>query len=231
MFMGHRVASEHLVSCLCITRNRVRMLRRAISCFLNQAYKTRELVVVYEADDPATHDYLATLDEPAIRPFKVAASPKLSLGALRNLSLQISRGHYVAQWDDDDWHGPTRLAEQIEAIRQSGKQGCVLLRWVMYDTVTKTACLSARGAWEGSIVAESSAMPLYPDLRKGEDTVAIRQMISETKLVGIDRPQLYIYTYHGANTWERSHWEKNLLPFSRILTQQDQERVKSLLLE
>lgn len=80
-------------------------------------------------------------------------------------------------------------------------------------------------------MAESSAMPRYPDLRKGEDTVAIHQMISETKLVGIDRPQLYIYTYHGANTWERSHWEKNLSPFSRILTQQDQERVRSLLLE
>lgn len=128
MFMGHRVASEQLVSCLCVTRNRVRMLRRALSCFLKQTYKTRELVVVYEADDPATHDCLVALDEPSIRPFKMATSPKLSLGALRNLSLQISRGHYVAQWDDDDWHGPTRLAEQIEAIRQSGKQGCVLLR-------------------------------------------------------------------------------------------------------
>ena len=207
------------------------MLRRAISCFLNQTYRNRELVIVYDADDQATNDYLVTLGETSIRPFKVEASPRPSLGALRNVSIQVSRGQYVTQWDDDDWHGPTRLAEQIGALQQSGKQGCVLSRWILYDAVTKTAFLSGNRAWEGSILAMRSAMPRYPDLSKGEDTVAIRQMISENKLVGLDRPLLYIYIYHGTNTWERSHWEQNLLRYSQILSQDDQERVRHLLLE
>lgn len=222
-------ANERLVSCVCVTRNRVGMLRRAISCFLNQSYPARELVIVYEADDPATRDCLAALNQPAIRPLEVATSPKLSLGALRNLSIQFSRGHYVAQWDDDDWYGPTRLAEQIGAIRQSGRVGCVLSRWLMYDVLTRTAYLSGRRAWEGSIVAERGAIPAYPDLAKGEDTVVIEQMIAENKLVALDRPQDYVYTVHGTNTWERSHWERNLLPYSQPLTPEDQDRVRSLL--
>jgi glycosyltransferase involved in cell wall biosynthesis len=224
------VSDERLVSCLCVTRNRVPMLRRAISCFLNQTYQPRELVVLYEADDPATRDYLATLSEPSIRPVEVPTSPKLLLGVLRNLSIQASRGHYVAQWDDDDWHGPTRLAEQIGAIRGSNKPACVLLRWVMYDEATKMAFLSASRTWEGSLVAERSAVPRYPDLRRGEDSDVIKRMLSENKLVGLDRPHLYVYIYHGANTWERSHWQENLLPFAQPLTPENTERVRSLLM-
>lgn len=223
------MADELLVSCVCVTRNRVEMLRRAVSCFLNQTYPTRELVVVHEADDAATREYLAGLRHPAVRPQEVGTSPKCSLGALRNLSIEASRGHYVAQWDDDDWYGPTRLTEQIGAIRQSGGIGCVLSRWLMYDVLTGLAYLSASRAWEGSIVAERSAMPRYPDLPKGEDTIAIGQMIAENKVVALDRPQIYVYTVHGKNTWERSHWENNLLPYSQPLAKEDQDRVRRVL--
>jgi len=207
------------------------MLRRAISCFLKQSYPVRELVVVYEVDDPATRDYLAASTHPAIRSVEVGVSPKLSLGDLRNISIQSSRGHYVAQWDDDDWYAPDRLAEQIDAIRQSGRLGCVLSRWLMYDALAATAYISGSRSWEGSLVAERSAVPHYPSLPKGEDSVAIAQMISGNKLVTLDRPQLYIYTVHGDNTWERSHWERNLRPYSQPLTPEDQDRVKFLLAE
>jgi len=122
------MAKEPLVSCLCVTRNRVQMLSRAISCFLDQSYPARELVVVYEDDDAATRKYLLDFDEPSVRPIMVASSPKLTLGALRNISIQSSRGFFVAQWDDDDWYAPTRLAEQIKAIRTDDRRGCILAR-------------------------------------------------------------------------------------------------------
>ena len=206
------------------------MLRRAVSCFLNQTYQPRELVVLYEADDSTTRDYLATLGELSIRSVEVPASPKLTLGALRNISIRASRGHYVAQWDDDDWHGPARLTEQIKAIRIGNKPACVLSRWIIYDENTKLAFLSTNRAWEGSLVAERSAAPFYADLRQGEDTGAIQQMLSENKLIALDSPHLYVYIYHGKNTWERSHWQKNLLSFAQPLTSESTERVKSLLL-
>lgn len=205
------------------------MLRRAVSCFLNQSYQDRELVVVYEADDAATRDYLAASIHPAIRSVEVGVSPKLLLGDLRNISIESSRGHFVAQWDDDDWYGPTRLAEQIDAMRKSVRQGCVLSRWLMYDVLAAKAYVSGTRAWEGSIVAERSSIPHYPSLPKGEDSIVITRMLADDKLVALDRPQLYIYTVHGENTWERAHWERNLRPYSQLLTAEDQDRVKSLL--
>ena len=186
-------------------------------------------MVVYEADDAATRDYLAASIHPAIRSVEVGVSPKLLLGDLRNISIQSSRGHFVAQWDDDDWYGPTRLAEQIDAMRQSVRQGCVLSRWLMYDVLAAKAYVSGTRAWEGSIVAERSSIPHYPPLPKGEDSVVITRMLADDNLVALDRPQLYIYTVHGENTWERTHWERNLRPYSQLLTAEDQERVKSLL--
>jgi len=205
------------------------MLRRAVSCFLSQTYVPRELLVLYQADDRATRDYLAALDEPSIRPLEMPCSPRLSTGRLRNIALEAACGHYVAIWDDDDWHGPTRLAEQISANVSAAKPGCVLSRVVLYDELTQSAFLSASRTWEGSLVAERTAVPPYPDLRRGSDTPSIARMLADKKLVALDRPELYVYVYHGGNTWNREHWEANLLRFAHPLSVDDFERVRSLL--
>ena len=65
--LGETPVTPPLISCLCVTRNRVAMLRRAVNCFLDQIYSPRELVVLYESDDSATRDYLANLHEAQIR--------------------------------------------------------------------------------------------------------------------------------------------------------------------
>jgi glycosyltransferase involved in cell wall biosynthesis len=218
-----------LVSCLCLTHGRVPLLKRAVSCFLAQTYEPRELVVVAQADDIATREYLAALQEPSVRHVEVPASPRLSTGALRNISLQAARGHYVAIWDDDDWHGPARLAEQIDAILRERGTACILWRLILYDTVTQSALRSAPRGWEGTLVAERTAVPAYPDQQRGSDTPVVGQLWDAGKVVVLDRPELYVYVYHGGNTWNRQHWEQNLLPYAEALPDGENERVRSLL--
>jgi glycosyltransferase involved in cell wall biosynthesis len=193
---------------MCVTRGRVRLLRRAIKCFINQTYRERELVVVYESDDTPTRQVLAELDDNSIYPIEVPAVPRLALGSLRNIALQAGTGTYVAQWDDDDWHGPERLAEQMQAIRETGKQACVLARWTVYDCLTERAFVSNVRAWEGSIVAARSVVPPYPDLVKLEDTPVVEELICQDRVIMLDRPELYVYTYHGRNTWDSNHWKR-----------------------
>jgi glycosyltransferase involved in cell wall biosynthesis len=203
------------------------MLRRAVACFLAQTYPDRELLVLHPSDDRATGDYLAGLGDPSIRPIEVA--PRLTPGALRNIALEAARGRYVALWDDDDWHAPTRLAEQIAVAGTADRRGCVLLRLTLYDETTRSAFLSARRTWEGTLVAERSAVPPFPDLARGSDTPVITRLMEEQKLVALDRPGLYIYVYHGTNTWNRAHWETNLLPYAAPLSAEESQRVSSLL--
>jgi glycosyltransferase involved in cell wall biosynthesis len=208
---------DALVSCICVTRNRVALLKRAVHSFQYQTYSPCELIIQYEADDLATRTYLSTLVDPRIVPMEVQAMPRLSLGSRRNIAVRDARGKYIAQWDDDDWSAPSRLAEQVAAIRTSGRQGCVLLRCVLFDGALQRAWVSASRFWEFSLVAERSAVPAFPELEKGEDTPVILRMLNAYQLAGIDRPDLYVYVYHGANTWDREHWENAIAKDAQAL--------------
>ena len=139
------------------------MLRRAVNCFLDQTYEPRELIVVHRSDDSATRNYLDGLQQALIRTVELPVRPKISLGELRNIAIQASRGRYIATWDDDDWHSPLRLAGQIELMRASGKSACLLMRLVLFDQLTQQSYLSGPRLWEASLVAERHVLGRYPD--------------------------------------------------------------------
>lgn len=225
------MADEALISCLCVTRNRVPMLRRAVACFQRQTYAARELVIVYESDDLATRQFVLTLSDPKIITLEVGASPRLPLGGLRNLAVRACRGSYIAQWDDDDWYAPLRLEVQMQVLHSTGRAGCVLTRWTLYDTVTRTAMVSGERPWEGSLVARRDSVPAYAEVSKQEDTPVMERMLQGNQLAGVNRPDLYVYVYHGENTWERSHWDTVIAPFGQALTPEDTRHVESLLLQ
>ncbi len=49
-------------------------------------------------------------------------------------------------------------------------------------------------------------MVAYPDLACGEDTVALEELDRRQQLTLLDRPDLYVYTFHSRNTVGRTHW-------------------------
>ncbi len=214
-----------LVSCLCVTRGRVELLKRAVACFLQQTYIPRELVIVYDADDVATRDFAGGLDSPWIRRVEAPATPKLPLGAARNLAIASSRGPFIAQWDDDDWYAPNRLAAQMDALQRGGKPGCVLQRLTLFDMATEKAHVSHRRCWEGSLVARRDSVPSYPELPRAEDTPVVTRMFEQGMLALLDAPELYVYVYHGTNTWDRGHWDHFLLRWSRPLPEMVRRQV------
>jgi glycosyltransferase involved in cell wall biosynthesis len=131
----------------------------------------------------------------------------MKLGALRNVSIRESHGDYIAQWDDDDWFSPLRLECQYETLIKSGKPACLLSRWTVYDAKTGRSYISNPRAWEGSLLCRKTAMVAYPELPMGEDTPAIQQLLDACQVTLLERPELYIYAYHGRNVWDRRHWE------------------------
>ena len=178
----------------------------AIRCFFEQTYHPRELLILFDSDDVATREYIGTLADERIRSIEVSGSPRRTLGALRNLAVSEARGQYICQWDDDDWYHPDRLTVQFSALRASGRTACVLSRWTCLDVESRRAYISPHRAWEGSLLVERARMVAYPDLARGEDTVAIEALAKQQQLHMLDRPELYVYTFHGCNTWDRSHW-------------------------
>ncbi|KAB2835022.1 MAG: hypothetical protein F9K51_00895, partial [Candidatus Dadabacteria bacterium] len=56
-------SSSPLISCLCITRGRTKLLGRAVQSFRDQTYPNKELVLLYESGDAETAEYLKTLED------------------------------------------------------------------------------------------------------------------------------------------------------------------------
>lgn len=211
-----------LISCLCITRNRVPLLKRAIACFHAQTYASKELIIVYEDDDAFTKDYLRTLSAPDIHKIGVVRSPGLTLGQLRNRAIQACQGEYFCQWDDDDWYHRQRLEIQMDVIRQSRLPACVLMHWLVFDATRNQGYLSPRWPWEGSVMCQTRIVDTemqYADLKRCEDTPFIQKLFKGHLVFPVMMPKLYIYIYHSANVCGYEHWRDNIFRDSRVLSE------------
>jgi len=195
------------------------MLRRTLECFEAQTYSQKELVLVH--DLPFCEESQALIDQAQSDARRLRRNPLQvifvkdlpALGALRNIGVSRAKGEYVAQFDDDDWHAPTRIEVQVKKLIPYRKKikGCVLLRWMVYDETLKIGYLGERRLWEGSLLCERETLikTPYAEISKYEDTPVLEELHALGVLIGIeDQPNLYCYCYHGKNTWDRSHWLK-----------------------
>lgn len=200
-----------LISCLCVTRGKADILHRAVTCFQAQTYVNRELLLIFEDDDNLTSSYANGIKDPRISTLKVPSRPKSSLGQLRNLAIEKCKGDYFCQWDDDDWYHTGRLEFQLKVVDESRMRGSIMIHWLIYDMLAKTAYISGRRLWEGSVLCERSLIAeglRYDDLKQGEDTRLVHTLFTKGEIFPIIMPKLYIYIYHGKNIWNYAHWQK-----------------------
>jgi GT2 family glycosyltransferase len=202
------------VSCLMVTKNRPALAIRAVDCYRRQTYRNRELIILDDGTDQALEQYVQSLAEPDIRFIRLEPQGK-TLGELRNLAVESSGGEFVAQWDDDDLSDPNRLEIQMAAILNSRSDACLLRRHMIWFPARRRLAISNERHWESSFVCRKDCMPAYPALRKGEDTAVIDQIVADRRVISLDYPQLYLYIFHGANTFEEEHWENCWLSASR----------------
>jgi len=196
--------SKPLISCLCPTRNHPTIVKVAIECFNNQTYPNRELILVADEDSPYIEDLIKLTNET----IKLFYAPKgLTIGAIRNISVNHAKGEYIAQWDDDNIHHKDRLTLQYNSIKSNSKQACFLRRVLINDLVSGDKGISSVGrGTESTIVALKKELPRYDDEKIIAEDVPARVYFSSIgESVVIDEPQLYIYNIHNNNTCEYRH--------------------------
>ncbi|SHN36113.1 glycosyltransferase family 2 protein [Mucilaginibacter sp. OK098] len=199
-----------LISCLCITKNKLQLLQRAVKCFLNQSYPNKELIVLFEDGNDAVLEYSKSLNLKNIKFVAVPIQPKLTLGELRNLSIQASSGEYFCQWDDDDWYHNDRLSFQFNEMIANGKQASALAYKIIFNMSTSESYLSGVGPWPGTIICQTSLIGndlSYPALSRHEDADFLDQLSVTNRLFPVIKPSLYIYIYHGNNTFGSEHFD------------------------
>lgn len=202
--------TQPLVSCLCISKN-THLLSRSIECFQKQSYANKELLIVYSTSNTPTGELLAKINDPQIRSFAVTDFEKITLGELRNLSVEKSNGQYFCQWDDDDWYYRTRIECQMDGLLRSCKKASILVYEIVFHEQSKTAYRSPMRPWEHSIICEKSFFSKslnYSAKNMGEDADFVNKLLKKKEVYPVVMPQLYIYVYHGRNTVGEAHFDK-----------------------
>jgi glycosyltransferase involved in cell wall biosynthesis len=211
-----------LVSCLMVTlptAARFDFIRRSIAAYCAQTLENRELLIVLNRGDPATRDALRTfVGSLSRKDIRLHAAPdELTLGGLRNLSIDEAAGEIICQWDDDDLYHPSRLSRQYEAL-SDGSFRAVYLQELMHFFPDRRSLYMTN--WRatptrshpGTLMARRSAGIVYPsqgaDAARGEDSSVALRLIAEGGVGYLgDQPHLYVYVTHDANTWHRAHHE------------------------
>lgn len=234
--------SDPLVSCIMPTRNRAAFLPSALKCWRDQIYPERELIILDSSDDPIKFvaeracEELGMEREINARVRYIYSTQPIVIGSARNICCQQSNGDIIAHWDDDDWSGPNRLAEQVDILEECNGGEAVGYATMLFardadkkawcytnanqdpslPSVVGTSLLYYKAWWKGN------RFPAY--VMMGE--LVMPQMFSEDntfmgqlgrRLIAIMDPcQTMVARIHPANTCQRneqgnlsdeSHWK------------------------
>jgi len=195
------------VTCVMPTYNRRAFVERSIRLFLAQDYPNRELVVVDDGEDDVSDLVL-----PGVPVRHVRLRRRTTIGEKRNLVAHETDGDLLAQWDDDDWYGPSRLSRQVgplvagradlTAIQKSWLADLddrrFFRRRVLPRKVTDALALGTLALttdlWRRS--------RRYPHASKLEDlTMYLRATDLDARVESVANDGIYVYVRHGANSW------------------------------
>ena len=222
-------APPPLISCVMPTRDRPDFALQAVRCFERQSYRARELIVVDDGEQPLA-PHLPRDDR--IR--YVRCEHPERIGAKRNRGCELARGVLLVQWDDDDWHGPERLAAQAAPILRGEADLTGLSNGPFFDLRTQTAWACAPHLYRrlfsdrvfgGTLmfrrdVWESRAR--YPNRSLAEDVVFLRRALRRgCRLEAVPAGGLFVCIRHDGNTWsfacgeagDPAGWARTASPF------------------
>ncbi len=105
------------VSVVVPTRNRLTYLREAVESVRSQDAAAWELIVVDDASDDGTTEWLSTVDDPRVSGIRLDSRSERS--AARNAGLDLARGAFVLFLDDDDRLRPGALGTLASSLERN----------------------------------------------------------------------------------------------------------------
>jgi glycosyltransferase involved in cell wall biosynthesis len=202
------------VSCLVVTANRERMLRRSLLSLRNQTHDSIEVVVIDNGDRPVKR----VVDEfsfPNLIYEHIPPPHNYTLGDLRNRSLELAGGDYMICWDDDDWHHPKRVEVQLDILQQ-GYDACCLEGNIFHidlpDLMEHPFIGRLPKGSPSTIMHRRNDRIRYPSLNREEDTVYLNKWrrAGRYKKLSLEQACLFVRVFHGENVSGKKHFLRRL---------------------
>ncbi len=211
-----------MISCLMVTLDRLALAKLAIRSYAEQSYADRELVIVSDGEEGYRNALVRCVEELGIAGVRVIypGPGGWTLGALRNISVEAAQGEIICQWDDDDYSHPERLAIQFgHMIAQAAGASFFAdhLHYLEPDGLLWWIDWSVNGQNDGLMQLAPGTLMMHrdsrfrypecgPDARRGEDWVFMESVYGSLTVAALKGAgHLYLYRYHGRNTFSREH--------------------------
>jgi glycosyltransferase involved in cell wall biosynthesis len=207
---GQLTSDLPIVSVILTTRDRPRLLRVAISCYQQQTYTRRELIVVDDGGVyPVDTNLIAAAGGQVIR-----SHPGTALGTKLNQGVARAHGSLCQKMDDDDWYAPQFLETMVAAVRASSSVVCrptvaFLMPFRFFDIgrweVRQSVANSAPGATLLFSREDWQAVP-FRGLPQDEDIwFLLDQLAAGSVALPVQAPETYLAVRHRGSLIDRGH--------------------------
>lgn len=158
-WQGRPENPDPLVTVAISTFNRASYILESIRSVQGQTFQDWELVVVNDGSTDETAEILESINDPRVRVFNRANA---GLAASRNFITSVARGKYIAVHDDDDLMLPTRLEDELSALKpgSNGSYGA----WVNFNNESGELDYQSGKAFSLESILFNSGVYLHPTL-------------------------------------------------------------------
>lgn len=199
-----------------ITCGRLDLMRRSVACFKAQTYPKKDLVILSQGTPSVNSQIRREFAGPSISFHE--APRDLSLGAMRNTSIDLSTGDIFCQWDDDDLSHPNRLLTQYRSLVSNDRHIAS-----MYTNFLKYYENSGELYWcdwsgeklpQGSFICNTLMSYRknglsYPEVGAQscveEDLNMLGQLLRKGEVGKVIDGWQFVYVYHGGNVYSLKH--------------------------
>jgi glycosyltransferase involved in cell wall biosynthesis len=138
-------ASRPLISVILPTRDRMPLLRRAVTSVRAQSERHFELIVVDDGSTDGTQAYLERLAAEDARVRVARNAMPLGGSGARNEGVRLSRGAWIAFIDDDDEWLPRKLERQLETLAANPAAVACSCSYIVRSAAGRSRVLAVRG--------------------------------------------------------------------------------------
>lgn len=112
------------------TKNRLKLLKRAVDSVLSQTFSDWELIIVDDGSDDGTAEYLMSLKSSDLRVKSIFNDRSIGACASRNRAIEAAESKLVTGLDDDDEFLPKRLETMLAEYSDDYAFICTSLYWI-----------------------------------------------------------------------------------------------------
>lgn len=196
---------KDLISVIMPTYNRCSFLQKRIDEFYNQTYKNCELIIINDASNDGTKEFLSKLNDSRIKIINLDKNSH-NVSIPRNIGISVAEGEFICHCDDDDIQLSTKLETLYNTLISAGPEyimayGDRIARYPDHDE------LSAVPGWNASIWGVGNGQYLYRNCydkihlvfcKRACDWQLCKFLIQQGKFAYVNKVMV-IVMWHGGN--------------------------------